>query len=517
MLCDSNEGGPCAKPGKMALNGKMWCATHYMRRSKKANAQKRRRLAEKVKADQTLPPPRSSASIAAAVKRNQQLHPSHPLSGVTPRSVSDLMTVLTMAAESRRDQYSFSRSSSSFQSTTQQTSTKHTNSDKSTASETTTYDRDGNITSVRRDVINETKTALEFKFKEVRKAGFKMTEIEEYTKTNAKLLSSSPKELFNTHRPLMDDYERSILSPSKLEQMKEKLELLADYLGYCDDVDEMATISSSEATMRVFRHWESVRKLLDDFEAVAFIPFYIWHAYTVGCIFMENLNFSLDLTVKVRDYIATNNFLTPSAWMNANGKDQWQKSVQSYFLRDLVTKGFILSDGWYSRGLIDAVEDRARARMRQYKADGIGYDEDEESMKAQLYKFVGNMITYYIDRRVEYECTEVKPVGITLPTMPFFITRDMTRKMQFIETKYQDVEFDFTFEVDGLYDVMENSPTGPPMKGTLTARAAAVFLPHQMKASIEKHAEELEEEGSNVKSKRAELQFKKFLDASYGN
>ena len=126
MSCSSKEGGQCSKPGTMLLNDKRWCASHYMRRSKKAKAQKRRR---------------TEAKASTQVQSNSHLDPTQL--GVEDQSALGVMNTLRTAFAANHQHFRSSRGLASTESIAMQSSTKSSTAEKSTASETTSYDRDG--------------------------------------------------------------------------------------------------------------------------------------------------------------------------------------------------------------------------------------------------------------------------------------------------------------------------------------------------------------------------------------
>lgn len=483
MSCSSKEGGQCPKPGTMQHGDKKWCATHYMRRAKKAKAQKRRRL---------------EAKEAAVVQSNPHLDPA--LSAADDQSAEGLMNTLRVAFQANHEHFRTTRGLASTESIAVQSSAKSSTAEKSTASETTSYDRDGVITSVKRDVINETKVSLEQKFKVVREVGFKMTEIEEFSKTNSKLLSGTPTTTFRTNRPLMDDDEIFILGPPQMAIVDANIQRLVEVLRF-ESFDAMALASSEEAVKRVFANWEAVSPVMMTAQAVAYIPFFIYYAYQCGRVLIGTTSGSRELKRGANAlFMQRANTVSPTG-----------VQIEDFFLGDLAQSLFDITDtSSQARELMHSLEVQRLNRIHQYKVNGIGYEPNEGSIEREAKRVLGNLIAYYIDRRVEHACCPVKPER-AIPPMPYFITRSLTRRKQYIETKMEDIEFDYSFQVDGLCDPIANKSTSPYFETKLNSRSAACFETHRMKQAVEEHADVFLRTGCNVLSKRAHQAFNTFM------
>jgi hypothetical protein len=453
-----------------------------MRRSKKAKAQKRRR---------------TEAKASAQIQSNSHLDPTQL--GVEDQSALGVTNTLRAAFAANHEHFRSTRGLASTESIAMQSSTKSSTAEKSTASETTSYDRDGVVTSVKRDVINETKVSLEQKFKVVREVGFKMTEVEEFGRTNSKLLSASPTTTFSTNRPLMDDDESFILDPRQMAIVDSNIQRLVEVLRF-ESFDAMASASSEEAAKRVFANWKDVSPVMMAAQAVAYIPFFIYYAYHCGRVLIGS--------PASRELTRGANVLF---MQRANTVSPTGVQIEDFFLGDLAESLFDVTDTRsQARELMFSIEVQRLNRIQQYRVNGVGYEPNEGSIEREAKRILGNLIAYYIDRRVEHVCCPVKPEK-TLPPMPYFITRSITRKKQFIETKLEDIEFDYCFQVDGLCDPIGNKSSSPFFETKLSARSAACFETHRMKQAVEEHADIFLKTGLNVLSKRANIAFNTFL------
>ena len=251
-LCSFSERGyQCKNTATMDLHDKRWCRIHYERRMRKTLAQKQNRK-------------RKRESSKVMFGKNDGL----------VRSLGQQVNATTVGVTAQR---SVEQSSS----VSTEASVKHSTIDKNTISEKTSFNQDGSIKSVKRDVVNETEIATKEKYRVVMSQGFKITEIEKFSATNAKLTSSTPLVTFATHSPLLDDDDIFVLDEHQMERVEYHLKGLTETLGFATFA-EMEAASCEEVVRRAWSNWGPFSHEMMDARVIAYVPFFVFYAHVCG-------------------------------------------------------------------------------------------------------------------------------------------------------------------------------------------------------------------------------------------
>ena len=483
-LCSFSERGyQCKNTATMDLHDKRWCRIHYERRMRKTLAQKQNRK-------------RKRESSKVVFGENAGL----------VRSLGQQVNATTVGVTAQR---SVEHSSS----VSTEASVKHSTIDKNTISEKTSFNQDGSVKSVKRDVVNETEIATKEKYRVVMSQGFKITEIEKFSATNAKLTSSTPLVTFATHSPLLDDDDIFVLDEHQMERVEYHLKGLTETLGFATFA-EMEAASCEEVVRRAWSNWKPFSYEMMDARVIAYIPFFVFYAHSCGNALVGPGAYPMMIRLAKMRYAANG----ATAWSRQISRSADKVSddiAASYCLKNYVDKLFDNANPSWPRKFMNDTERERVARTLEPFVNGVGYDGSELAIEPEAKRKIANNIAWYIDRRIEHACSETKPKR-PLPKMPHFIAVSMTRCNQYIETRLDDIEFDYSFRVNGLHDVISNRRESPVFETKLSARSAACFDLFRTKEAVENHMSVFQEKGNNVRSRRAIMAFNTFLDQVTG-
>ena len=471
----------CKNLATTSRNGKDMCLTHDMRLARKAVAQRKKRSFETMS--------------KVAFEGN---------SGLQEETVNTTSTSIEASTSASKE-----------------VSTKHSTTDKNIRSKTTSFNADGSIQSIKCDVINETEVSIEEKYKVVIAHGFTMTEVDKFSRINRKLTSPDPLKTFATHRPLMDDCEDRVVDEREMVLVDLRLQEIAEMLDF-ESIEEMEKADFDDVFYPAFSNWQRFDAAMKKITVDAYTPFCVFYVHACGNVLVGQCGDHRLVSAGRAAYIIEGNLAICISDSEIE-KHGIQRAAQScihlvspevgaeHFLRNLARGILYDYTSSASRAAMIDIERKRLAKLNAPFEENPDFDGSEPSIEEEAKRKLANMISYYISRRAEHACAESKPAR-PLPKMPYFITDSITRRRQHIETPIDEIEFDWSFRINGIPDIIGGAERPAYLQTKLSARSAALFQFHEMKKAVDEHLEIFQEKGQNVTSLRAHKAFGRFLE-----